>query len=155
MKDILHNKGIIQIIGISGSGKTTVAQRVANQLSIKFVDFADLLVECANSLGTKADSHDNIINFTPSFLAEAVSLARLTLLKMSGDELLILETHLAPRIKNLWYTFTSPDILKERNTLGIVVVADDLKDLNKKNMIVQLSGILSLNRMICYMRINK
>lgn len=104
----------------------------ANQLGIRFVDFADLIVECANSLGMKSDSHDDIINFAPSFLAESVSLARSNLLKMSGEELLILETHLAPRIKKLWYTFTSPDILKERNTIGIVVIADDLNDIKNK-----------------------
>jgi len=126
------NNGIIQIIGISGSGKSTIAKASAQDLGIKFIDFADLIVTSANILGGNSNSHDDIINYSPSFLTDSVNLARTSLAKITTSELLIVETHLAPRIMNLWYTFTTPQVIKERNTLGIVVIADDLKEINLK-----------------------
>ena len=126
------DRGIIQVIGISGIGKTTVAKLAAERLGIPFIDFADLIVQSAKSIGINMNTHDEILKLSPTTLNRCVDMARDSLLEMSKQTVVILETHLAPNRSPLGYTFTSPEILQKRNTLGIACITDSIEGVRMK-----------------------
>lgn len=125
-------QGIFQVIGVSGIGKTVIARSSAEQLGIPFVDFADLIVQSAQSIGINMRSHDDILKLSPEILDECVNMARNSLLEISKQTVIILETHLAPNRGALGYTFTSPEILQKRKTLGIACIVDSIEGIIMK-----------------------
>ena len=119
--------GTVEVVGLSGSGKSTIAKGIASNLGIPFVDFADLLL---NEAGENPTDHDQIIKWDPHELDQRVKRIQNNLIyRVRQGEQLILETHICPNIPDEGYRPTPPNTLKSRMPRGIVLIANSHSDL--------------------------
>lgn len=118
------------ICGLSGSGKTTIGKLISKSANLEFVDFADLIVNEAGFLGAEIKSHDDIIALSPEILVKSIERARNYCEKIvKSGRRIILESHLGIFVEGIGYRLTNPEILKNRNTLSIIVILPNYKTL--------------------------
>lgn len=121
--------GTLEVGGLSGSGKSTVARRVAIELGIPFLDFADCLLEEVPG-DLSALEHDVIVTWSPADLDERVRRVQDQLAaRAASGERFVLETHICPNNHGEGYRPTPPERLRARRAKGIILVVSSYDDL--------------------------
>ena len=121
--------GTLEVGGLSGAGKSTVARRLAAGLGIPFIDFADCLLEQATG-GVTALEHDAIVTWRPEDLDERVRQVQGQLAsRTTSGERFVLETHICPNNHGEGYRPTPPEQLRARLAKGIILVVASYSDL--------------------------
>lgn len=121
--------GSLEVGGLSGAGKSTIARRLAAGLGIPFLDFADCLLEQAPG-GITALGHDAIVTWPPGDLDERVRQVQEQLAsRAASGERFVLETHICPNVHGEGYRPTPPDRLRARGAKGIILVVASYSDL--------------------------
>lgn len=119
--------GTIEVVGLSGSGKSTIGRVLAERLSLPFVDFAEALL---SSAGLDISNHDLITQWTPAVVNHLVGEVQQQLAARSlSGELYVLETHICPNVPGGGYRPTPPARLSARHPRGIITVMTSYEDL--------------------------
>lgn len=122
--------GSIEVVGLSGCGKSTISRCISAELQIPVLDFADLLLEVRND-GNVHD-HDSILEWRPGELDGAVRRVQRLLSERSKRGLVyVLETHICPNIPGEGFRPTPPEILLSRRPKGIIVIKTEYEELLK------------------------
>jgi adenylate kinase len=117
--------GIIVVTGIPGVGKTTVMQKAAEGLNIKFVTFGTVMIDIAKELKLVKD-RDEMRNLT---LDQQKQLQIKTAEKVGKMRNVILDTHCTVKTPKGYMPGLPEWVLRKLNPTAIVIVEADPQEI--------------------------
>jgi adenylate kinase len=117
--------GIIVVTGIPGVGKTTVMQKAAEGIDIKFVTFGTVMIDIAMELGLVQD-RDEMRKLT---LEEQKKLQIKTAERVSKMKNVIVDTHCTIKTPKGYMPGLPEDVVKKLKPNSIVLVEADPEEI--------------------------
>jgi len=117
--------GVIVVTGIPGVGKTTVMQKAAEGIDIKFVTFGTVMVEIAQELGLAKD-RDDMRKLT---LKQQKDLQIKSAEKVASMGNVILDTHCTVKTPKGYMPGLPEWVIKKINPTAIVLVEADPEEI--------------------------
>jgi len=117
--------GVIVVTGIPGVGKTTVMQKAAEGMDIKFVTFGTVMIDIAKERGLVQD-RDEMRKLT---LDQQKELQILTAEKVASMKNVILDTHCTVKTPKGYMPGLPEWVVKKLNPTAIVVVEADPEEI--------------------------
>jgi adenylate kinase len=117
--------GVIVVTGIPGVGKTTVMQKAAEGMDIKFVTFGTVMIDIAKELGLAKD-RDEMRNLT---LDQQKQLQIKTAEKVGKMKNVILDTHCTVKTPKGYMPGLPEWVLRKLNLTAIVIVEADPQEI--------------------------
>ena len=113
---------VIELLGVPGVGKSTIGKLAVVNTDYQFIDSADIILAEARKLGLSLTSHDEIPLIPEKNLIDILHLTRKRIEEISSNNKLLLDGYLNIRIGRLGYWLLTPDVLRSRKTIGIIIV---------------------------------